>query len=61
MTDTPTWRAYVAAMVEKCQAHQDEDFYRLALPGWQKELERLRIEHNDERDPVKQREDRPSR
>jgi hypothetical protein len=42
MTDTPTWRAYVKAMVAKCQAHQDEEFYRLALPGWQAELRRLR-------------------
>lgn len=42
MTDTPTWRAYVVAMVDKCQAHQDDIFYRLALPGWQAELQRLR-------------------
>lgn len=41
MTDAPTWRAYVEAMVAKAQAHQDEEFYRLALPGWVSELERL--------------------
>lgn len=42
MTDAPTWLAYVEAMVAKAQAHQDEDFYRLSLPGWQAELQRLR-------------------
>lgn len=41
MTDAPTWRAHVVAMVEKAQAHQDELFYRMALPGWRAELERM--------------------
>lgn len=42
MTDAPTWRDYVEAMVEKAQARQDDIFYRLALPGWQAELQRLK-------------------
>lgn len=46
MTEAPSWRAYVAAMVEKAQARQDEEFYRLALPGWQAELKRIMEETN---------------
>jgi hypothetical protein len=42
VTEAPSWRAYVEAMVEKAQARQDDIFYRLALPGWQAELRRLK-------------------
>lgn len=48
MTDASGWRAYVAAMVEKCRANQDDLFYRMALPGWEHERERLERELPDD-------------
>lgn len=41
MTDDPTWRAHVEAMIEQARAHQDELFYRWTLPGWLAELRSL--------------------
>jgi hypothetical protein len=44
MTDAPGWRAHVAAMIERARAGQDELFYRMALPQWEKELEAIDAE-----------------
>ena len=40
--DPIAWLAHVQAMVEKARQGQDELFYRLTLPGWEKELRSLR-------------------
>ncbi len=42
MTDAPNWRTYVEAMINKAKARQNDLFYRLSLPGWQAELQRLK-------------------
>lgn len=41
MTDDPTWRARVEAMIEQARQHQDELFYQKTLPGWLAELRSL--------------------
>lgn len=42
MTEVPSWLAYVEAMIAKAKAHQSDLFYRLSLPGWRAELQRLK-------------------
>lgn len=44
MTEAPSYRAYVEALISKLaqRAADGEQFARLALPGWQQERARLR-------------------